>query len=174
MLSRRESIDRNDPWAIFELKSHKNCQRWKQLKFWRNTRPRLIAYISEGWSLPYPSCSGHNTSFSLISLKGENMIPPIDCCINVLPSDERWGVLCFYVIRLTSSWERALASCLVLLQCQGACDRHLGRLVLLCVLFVWRYHPGHFTDQQIMLLVTEACSIHHASKSTVGTSFSFS
>lgn len=77
----------------------------------------------------------------------------IDCCINVLPGDERRGVLCFYVIRLTSSWEWALCSAPTPLQCQGACDGHLERLVLLCVLFVSRYYPRHFIDQNIYIFI---------------------
>lgn len=51
--------------------------------------PDLLAISVRYEALPHLSRSCHNTSFCLISLKGENMIPPIDYCINVLPSDER-------------------------------------------------------------------------------------
>lgn len=95
----------------------------------KTTRLRLIAGIPVR-NPPSPICLGQ-VIFSLISLKGENMIPPIDCCINVLPGDERWGVLCFRVIWLRSGWEKTLV---VLLQCQRACDGHLERLHFLCCL----------------------------------------
>lgn len=71
---------------------------------------RLIADICKKWS-PGPSISVRSQYFIFphFSERGK-YDSPIDCCINVLPGDERWGVLCFYVIRLTSSWEWALCS----------------------------------------------------------------
>lgn len=156
MLGLWEFIDRNDPKAILGSKDAIRFVRDENNSSSEETRSPGLWLISERYeALHNPSWSGHNTSFSLISLKGENMIPPIDCCINVLPSDERWGVLCFYVIRLTPSWEWAFCSAPVLLQCQGACDGHLEGLVLLCVLFVLSYHPRHFTNQGIILPATE-------------------
>lgn len=105
---------------------------------------------------PPPSPRLGQVIFSLISLKGGNMIPPIDCCINVLPGDERWGVLCFHVIWLRSGWEKSL---LVLLQCRRACDGHLEGLHFLCCLwydgtFHWLYYSIYPLDMVLYLVAS--------------------
>lgn len=133
---------------FWSSKSYKINPRWKQLKLWRNTSPWLIADICKKWSLA-PSISVRSQYFIFPHFSERGKYDSlIDCCINVLPSDERWGVLCFYVIRLTPSWDRALCNALALLRCQGPCDGHLEQLVLLYVLFVLRYHPRHFINQR--------------------------
>lgn len=125
---------------------------------------RLIADICKKWS-PGPSISVRSQYFIFLHFSERGKYDSsIDCCINVLPGDERWGVLCFYVIRLTSSWEWALCSAPSSPAVSGCMWWALRTLVLLCVLFVSRYHPRHFIDKGILVFFCQLSCIKFEKK----------